>query len=179
MEELAAETQTPERTIRYYLAEGFLPKADRHGQYSQRHLLRLRLIRRYREHHLKLDHLRAMRLAEMPEPEVEALLRQWDEVTPAPVTTESRAEEVPLNPAHALTASLLARQRQIAPGATLPPPPPSAPTPKRQEPASEVWHRVEIAPGIEIHHRAFLSSQEEAFLEDLMRFVKTRRLKSP
>lgn len=74
--ELAEAAGVTPRTIRYYTSEGLLPKPDTRGQYAQytdEHLLRLRLIARLKENYLPLSEIRAY-LAPLSADEMRALL---------------------------------------------------------------------------------------------------------
>lgn len=76
--ELAEAAGVTPRTIRYYTAEGLLPKPDTRGQYAQyggEHLLRLRLIARLKESYLPLSEIRAY-LAPLSADEMRALLNE-------------------------------------------------------------------------------------------------------
>jgi DNA-binding transcriptional MerR regulator len=60
--ELAKQAGVTPRTIRYYTAEGLLPRPDARGQYAlyrEEHLLRLRLIARLKEAYLPLGEIKA------------------------------------------------------------------------------------------------------------------------
>lgn len=78
IEELAEETQMPIRTIRYYIAEGMLPRPSGRGRaaaYGEEHLARLRLIRLLLDRHLPLAVIREQ-LAGLALADVQALLRE-------------------------------------------------------------------------------------------------------
>lgn len=74
--ELETETGVPARTIRYYISRGLLAPAYGRGPsatYDLSHLLRLRLITRYKDEHRGLDEIRD-RLGAMSDEDVEAAL---------------------------------------------------------------------------------------------------------
>lgn len=74
--ELEEETGIPARTIRYYISRGLLAPAYGRGPsatYDLGHLLRLRLITRYKQERRPLDEIRE-RLGEMSDADVEAAL---------------------------------------------------------------------------------------------------------
>jgi len=80
--ELEEETGIPARTIRYYISRGLLAPAYGRGPsatYDLGHLLRLRLITRYKQERRPLDEIRE-RLGEMSDADVEAALGM--QVTP-------------------------------------------------------------------------------------------------
>lgn len=78
-------TGVPIRTIRFYIGEGLLPRAedrsDRGPGYSERHRTRLELIKAYKARHIRLDGLRG--LAAMDDGEVLILLQQATDHDPA------------------------------------------------------------------------------------------------
>jgi DNA-binding transcriptional MerR regulator len=76
--ELARVTGVTPRTVRFYIAQGLLPGANETGPgatYDERHLARLRLIRRLQAQHLPLAEIRT-RLAELGDDEIATLLEQ-------------------------------------------------------------------------------------------------------
>ena len=80
IEELAEQTQTSVRTIRYYIAENLLPGPGSRGKgaaYTEEHLLRLRLIRRLTERRAPLAEVREV-MARVTDDEVRALLAEED-----------------------------------------------------------------------------------------------------
>ena len=84
--DLARLTGVTPRTVRYYIAQGLLPGANDAGQgawYDERHLSRLRLIRRLQAQHLPLAEIRT-RLDELSNDEVtELLAAEPDQMTPS------------------------------------------------------------------------------------------------
>lgn len=74
--ELETETGVPARTIRYYISRGLLAPAYGRGPsatYDLSHLLRLRLITRYKDEHRGLTEI-SERLGSMSDEDVEAAL---------------------------------------------------------------------------------------------------------
>ena len=103
--ELAEAAGVTPRTIRYYTAEGLLPRPDTRGQYAQyghAHLLRLRLIARLKERYLPLSEIRAS-LAPLSADDMRALLNE----PPAPAAS-------PPNSAADYIAQLLEAPAQLA-----------------------------------------------------------------
>jgi len=181
------------RTIRYYIAEGLLPKPDERGQYTQNHLRRLQLIRRYREAFIPLEKIRSQ-LITLTDAQVAEILQETRSPAEAP---ESAA---------AYTARLLAGYtgqpaRSAAPPA---PAPPSAPSGAvnalsgpdlhnalslhrlvnersvaakvsntANEPEAETWERISLAPGIELHRRVPLTPEADAYLQALLAYSQT------
>jgi DNA-binding transcriptional MerR regulator len=78
IDELAADTGVPVRTIRFYIAEGLLPGASTRGKgpsYSREHLERLQLIRLLVARHLPLMEIRT-HMTQLPPSEVRAVLEE-------------------------------------------------------------------------------------------------------
>jgi DNA-binding transcriptional MerR regulator len=76
------------RTIRYYTAEGLLPRPDSRGQYAlygEEHLLRLQLIGRLKETYLPLSEIKA-RIEYLGAEQIRALLDEHSD-SPAPSTS--------------------------------------------------------------------------------------------
>ena len=195
IQELSAEVGgdvTP-RTIRYYIAEGLLPKPDERGQYTQNHLQRLQLIRRYREAFIPLEMIRSQ-LITLTDAQVAETLQETRSPTE---TTESAA---------AYTARLLAGYtgQQARSAAPPNPPPPAAPTGTvnapggpdlhnalslhrlvnersvaakvsnaANAPETETWERISLAPGIELHRRVPLTPEADAYLRALLAHTQT------
>jgi Ca-activated chloride channel family protein len=93
--ELAEAAGVTPRTIRYYTAEGLLPRPDSRGQYAlygAEHLLRLRLIARLKAAYLPLGEIRA-RIEQLDTTQVRALL-DTEQAAPAPPASESAADYI-------------------------------------------------------------------------------------
>jgi DNA-binding transcriptional MerR regulator len=183
IEELAERTQTPVRTVRYYIAEKMLPGPGSRGKgasYTEEHLLRLRLIRRLTERRAPLAEIRAV-MARVTGDEVRALLAEED----ARAQTLERATQA-VSP-RAYIAALLDQAR--APQSPKKPPTPTAPTadvsPLRMAPPDmaataastppsvttpmSAWRRVELAPGVELHIQAEAEQRYRTLIERVMR----------
>lgn len=81
IEELAEQTQTSPRTIRYYIAEGMLPSPGARGRsasYGEEHLVRLRLVRALLDRHLPLAEIKRI-LGGLSLADARALLSEEDE----------------------------------------------------------------------------------------------------
>jgi DNA-binding transcriptional MerR regulator len=182
IEELAERTQTPVRTVRYYIAENLLPGPGARGKgaaYTEEHLLRLRLIRRLTERRAPLAEIRAV-MARVTGDEVRALLAEEDAraqtleratqaVSPkayiAALLDQARAPQSPKKPppmAPTADGSLLrmAPPDTAAPTATTPP---SVTTPM------SAWRRVELAPGVELHIQAEAEQRYRTLIERVLR----------
>jgi DNA-binding transcriptional MerR regulator len=186
IDELSERTQTPVRTVRYYIAEGLLPGPGARGKgasYSEEHLLRLRLIRRLTERRAPLAEIREVMARVTPE-EIRALLAEED----ARAEALERAEQAQAVSPRAYIAALLDQAR--APRS--PSQPTSTPRPGAKPSrymgigtaarsgasgpggmsgaASETsaWRRVELAPGVELHIRLEAEKQNQTLIERLI-----------
>lgn len=166
IEELAAQTDTSVRTIRYYIAEKMLPGPGSRGKgaiYTEEHLLRLRLIRRLVERREPLAEIRAM-MARITDDEVRALLAEED--TRA---QELKRAEQAVSP-KAYIAALLDQARasskpqkpEAQPDAYAATLPPSSP------PQASTWRRVELAPGVELHIEAKAEKRYRSLIARLL-----------
>ena len=183
IEELAEQTQTSVRTIRYYIAENLLPGPGSRGKgaaYTEEHLLRLRLIRRLTERRAPLAEVREV-MARVTDDEVRALLAEEDAraqtldatqaVSPrayiAALLDQARAPQPPRAPRPAAAPS--ASPFKIAPKAdrasrkTVY----ADQTPASQSPAS-AWRRVGLAPGVELHIEEQAERRYRAYIERLL-----------
>src|SRR5215210_2899635 len=89
--QLAERAGVTPRTIRYYTAEGLLPRPDARGQYAlygEEHLLRLQLIGHLKETYLPLGEIKA-RIENLDADQIRALL---DEHRESPVSPTSAAD---------------------------------------------------------------------------------------
>ena len=182
IEELAERTQTPVRTVRYYIAENLLPGPGSRGKgaaYTAEHLLRLRLIRRLTERRAPLAEIRAV-MARVTGDEVRALLAEEDAraqtleqatqaVSPrayiAALLDQARAPQSPKKSPTPSTPD--ARPLRIASPDT-PAPMPTSATTSATTPIS-AWRRVELAPGVELHIQAEAEARYRALIERILR----------
>jgi DNA-binding transcriptional MerR regulator len=91
--ELADIARVTPRTIRYYTAEGLLPRPDARGQYAlygEEHLLRLRLIGHLKQAYLPLGEIKA-RIAGLDGQQIRQLLEEHRD-PPAPAPQASAAD---------------------------------------------------------------------------------------
>lgn len=162
IEELAAQTDTSVRTIRYYIAEKMLPGPGSRGKgaiYTEEHLLRLRLIRRLTERREPLAEIREM-MARITDDEVRALLAEED------IRAQELKRPEPTVSPKAYIAALLDQARAPRTPALQAPTSPSPATgyaksqfsgPTRQSATggqASAWRRIELAPGVELHIQA-------------------------
>ena len=175
IEELAAETDTSIRTVRYYIAENLLPGPGARGKsavYTEDHLQRLRLIRLLTERRTPLADIRDL-MARVSDEEIRALLAEEESFT------QTRAERADSPRAYisALLDQARAVREPMKPYTTSAPKPmkPSARRVEPQEPTSgprpdqtSEWRRIQIAPGVELHIEERLESQNRALIERLL-----------
>jgi DNA-binding transcriptional MerR regulator len=132
------------RTIRYYTAEGLLPRPDTRGQYAlygEEHLLRLQLIAQLKETYLPLGEIKA-RIEHLDDAQIRALLDEHRE-SPAPPASAAdylaqvRARQQLPQPARHLAE----RPESYAAAATpmLSLHPPAAPAPAAPAPAAPAY----------------------------------------
>ena len=188
IQELSAEVGgdvTP-RTIRYYIAEGLLPKPDERGQYTSGHLRRLQLIRKYREAFVPLEKIRSQIVTL-----TDAQIAERLEASEAPLATAESAAEY--------TARLLTeyQEKQVIPASRRPHPLTTGPdldetlrlhrrlnaptaasvAPESPDPDAETWERLHLAPGIELHIRRPLPQASQDYLDALL--THTQKLRKP
>ena len=145
LKELCDDSGIPERTVRYYIANGIIPPAPRSGpgvRYPRTHLTRLKLIRKWQEEGLPLDQIRKL-LADLTDVEVERL----DNREPSSTATDY-VKKVP-----GRATSRLAPQ----------PPEPDDPI------ARAHWERFAVDDDVEIHVRRPLSHTKSRRVEALVR----------
>ncbi len=175
IEELSEQTQTPVRTVRYYIAEDLLPGPGSRGKgasYTEEHLLRLRLIRRLTERRAPLAEIREV-MARVTPDEIRALLAEEDARSQA----LERAERA-VSPKDYIAALLDQARTPHKPS----PPEPASPSPgmtqasyARSGPLGQggsggqtsAWRRVELAPGVELHIQTAAEKRYKRLIERL------------
>lgn len=170
IEELAAQTDTSVRTIRYYIAEKMLPGPGSRGKgaiYTEEHLLRLRLIRRLTERREPLAEIREM-MARITDDEVRALLAEEDIRAqglkrPEPTVSPKAYIAALLDQARAPQKSQEPQARPDVDAAALPPPSP---------PQASAWRRVELAPGVELHIEAKAEKRYRSLIARLLQISR-------
>jgi DNA-binding transcriptional MerR regulator len=176
--DVSALTDTPVRTIRYYITQGLLPSAGRTGpaaRYDDAFVARLRAIRRLQEAHLPLS-------------VIQSTLQGLDEAEMLEVV--ERPEHVPADSASDYVRRLLddghgpaAREPRASypdPDSMEAPGAPSLPAQIRAfaespiEPAGpdrSHWERIVLAPGVELHVRRPQSRTSTRQVERLVAFA--------
>jgi DNA-binding transcriptional MerR regulator len=177
------------RTIRYYTAEGLLPPPQAQGRnaiYSDDHFRRLCLIQRLKNAFLPLWEIKAQ-VCSLTSEEVEMLLSRKpvlsgeSESTTAdtPAAPESTAKQGQLN---YLTQIIAATEPPVA--AIVAPPPrrillvspvfqaspdsavlPSSASSDSPQTSREVWERIVLAEGVELHVQTPATAEERELLE--------------
>jgi DNA-binding transcriptional MerR regulator len=150
------------------------------ANYTEEHLLRLRLIRRLTERRAPLAEIRAV-MARVTGDEVRALLAEEDTraetleratqaVSPrayiSALLDQARAPEtLPPAPQHKL------QQPSASPQSAAPPAGTPAGTPVTTPPTTptSAWRRVELAPGVELHIQAEAEERARSLIERLLR----------
>jgi DNA-binding transcriptional MerR regulator len=190
--ELSALSGISVRTIRYYLAQGLVPTADKEGpatRYPEATLARLRLINRLRDAHMPLAEIRKQLLA-LSDDQVLALAGTPVEPEPAgsaldyvrSVLGGSRPELTPLPPAAPAALAmpvpasevpeprrmLLRRASIDAPSADAAAAPDDTPSFGQRS----QWERVAITSDIELHLRRPLSRRDNRLVERLLAFAR-------
>lgn len=185
---LAEATGVTPRTIRYYTAEGLLPQPQAEGRYAvytDAHLQRLQLIQRLKNAFLPLSTIRAQ-MASLSDADVQALLEacsttpQGERQKVRVHATEPHAHQGDLE----YIAQILAVTGQSAPAATISGEPPRkrallvSPSLRPAEPPnaqgertaarSEIWNRIPIAAGVELHLRAPLTPDDHERIDRLI-----------
>jgi DNA-binding transcriptional MerR regulator len=180
IEELARKAGTSVRTIRFYIAEGILPRpegAGRASRYTEEHLQRLETILRLRQRNLPLAEIRRA-VVGVP-------------VTELPASTDSALDYIDRllgqqgrRVATSPPAVPVLQARNIAtaaepPALMAPQPAPGEPAElvdRRGAPVGEQWRRVRIHPDVELSIREpvppGLASRLPQLLERLRRIVE-------
>lgn len=184
--ELARRAGVTVRTIRYYVAEGLLPPSGGAGQrrtYGSEHLARLRAIQRLKQDYLPLSEIRR-RLQRLSPAELQRLAEAPALATPAegfeytpPIVLPPSSHPVAGGWPHPFVASAALEPPEMRVGASsaspiLERPKPSA-EPGRQAadatPSGTVWHRVALAPGVELHYQLSGDPRRDAAVARLVR----------
>jgi DNA-binding transcriptional MerR regulator len=186
--DVAALTDTPVRTIRYYVAQGLLPSTGKTGpaaRYDDAFVARLRAIRMLQEAHQPLSVIRAT-LDQLDDHEIRAIAERPVEAPPGSASeyvrrllgerTTSAAEQLATYPsasppapaAHPWTSSVTAPRALMASldVASLDREPPTEPAQRDRS----HWERIVLAPGVELHIRRPQSRWSTRQVERLVEF---------
>lgn len=174
IEELADAADVPVRTVRFYITEGLLPGPGSRGKgatYRQEHLDRLRLIRLLVRQRMPLTEIRQL-LARLGDAEMGELLEQEERRV-----TDLERNAVKSSPQDYIAALLenaraaRTEKRSVAAPAFRPGQP--APYRKRGKgdgqgrEREEIWYRLTLAPGVELHMTAEARQRYATLIERL------------
>ena len=132
------------RTIRYYTAEGLLPRPDARGQYAlygEEHLLRLQLIAQLKETYLPLGEIKA-RIENLDAEQIRALLDEHRESLAPPASAADYLAQVRARQQAPQSARHLAERAESYAAAETPMlslRPPAAPAPAAPAPAAPAY----------------------------------------
>ncbi|HEX9372621.1 MAG TPA: MerR family transcriptional regulator, partial [Roseiflexaceae bacterium] len=169
--ELADRADVTPRTIRYYTAEGLLPRPDARGQYAlygEEHLLRLRLIAQLKAAYLPLGEIKA-RLDQLDLVQVRQLLEQRaDRAEPAPAgaadyvaqVLRRQSQTIAETPARYQPAAAQAPPAMLRAAEGAPPQPPAVPPPFAAQPygfAAPAPEQPSVAPAAAPQQAGLLS----------------------
>jgi DNA-binding transcriptional MerR regulator len=194
--ELAERAGISVRTIRYYIDEGLLPQPTYQGKYSYyslNYLDRLELIRRLKESYLPLREIReimnsltddqvSMRLNELPpsspkfsveqparQPAAKPGARALDYINQVMDTQTKNRMKGTLNQPQ----SSFSKPREMAPPNIFnaaEPLPIAEPSPTKEK--DDIWQRISLAPGVELHLRRPLDADTEHQVQQLISLAK-------
>jgi DNA-binding transcriptional MerR regulator len=165
IEELSERTDTPVRTIRFYISEELLPGPRGRGKaatYDEEHLLRLRLIRGLTEQHLPLAVIRDM-TKDLSLDYVRALLAEATRRKGNVLTLERESPREYVTRLLEQARGVRERPSQPVYG---------APAARPPSPPEERWRRLELAPGVELHLREDAEQRQADLIERLLRAAK-------
>ena len=189
---LAAAAGVTPRTVRYYTAEGLLPPPQSEGKYavySDTHRSRLLLIQRLKNAFMPLDAIR-IQLADLTDAQIENLLAQCDETpeaeTPPRLRMTVGTAEPRMQSSEEYIAQILAVTGQSAGTPETPAKPrrallvsetfrptieetPAPPTAAERE----IWQRVMLEPGAELHIKMPEVPRGKERIERLIAAVQT------
>ena len=132
------------RTIRYYTAEGLLPRPDTRGQYAlygEEHLLRLQLIAQLKETYLPLGEIKA-RIENLDDEQIRTLLDEHRESPAPPASAADYLAQVRARQPAPQSARHLAERAESYAAAEKPAlglRPPAAPAPPAPAPAAPAY----------------------------------------
>jgi DNA-binding transcriptional MerR regulator len=161
------EDRMSERTVRYYVVEGLLPRPEKRGQralYTRRHLERLLLIRRLKDdEYLSLDRIHAV-LTQLDEDEA-----SW--VTPAEAgdpPERAQAKQLVARLLHEAAGGESEYRAGQTPSPTIPP-----------APREERWRHIDLADGLLLLVRQPTPSRTEDLVRKLIEVARTAHKKEP
>jgi DNA-binding transcriptional MerR regulator len=156
--ELARKVGVTARVVRYYTAEGLLPRPVLRGaatRYGRGHLLRLAAVRALQQQGMTLARIRA----QLARYDLAAIQKEAAQLLP----------------------ELAPAEQQTAPKATEPSLVPSVPSPdplpaRAVANSNDTWYRLTILPGLEVHVHAAASPEVQALAHSLARRANLGRV---
>ena len=174
--DVAAVTDTPVRTIRYYLAQGLLPSAGRTGpaaRYDDAFVARLRAIRRLQEAHLPLAVIQTT-LEGLDEADLREIVGP-PEQSPTDSASDYVKRLLTGGSAPAAREQPDVYQDALFMASTSMPaawPDLTGPTPEPAQADRSHWERIVLAPGIELHVRRPNARASTKRVERLVEFAQ-------
>lgn len=177
-------TQVPtERTMRFYTANGLVDKPLRregvHALYGYRHLLQVLAVKHLQSHYLPLVKVRSL-VENISNRDLEQMI---PDIAPATAAHRGLAREDrrfleqgrPPSPPGRTGPTTAAAPPAVQPAAAGVPAADEAPA--DPDGAGDTWHRVEVAPGIELHMHAvaLTAGQRERLRGALLREIGVLR----
>lgn len=167
--ELASRAGVTPRTIRYYTSEGLLPPPDTRGRYASYrpdHLQRLARIAELKAAYLPLSAIRERLADAEPQQHLEgSTMAQPQSLAgrqpPVGAPISASGEPLRLNPA----------APQIGRYEFFPDRPDPAPD-EEDQPHTQHWRRIVLAPGVELHLREPLPPQRRRRIADLIAMIR-------
>jgi DNA-binding transcriptional MerR regulator len=169
--ELAKKAGVSVRTIRFYIGEGLLPSLPSQGRYavySEDHLERLELIRLLKDKFLPLKEIR-IRLSGISQEDVRAAIAHEKRTAAQTIDQHGTGRSVQEATGRATALDYVNQLLQSQPGGALP-----AQSPKRSEPPpakEDLWERVRLAPGVELHIKQPVEPSTRHRLDQLLAYA--------
>ena len=166
--ELAEKAGVSVRTIRFYIDEGVLPvpaTRGRYSVYSPEYIDRLALIRVLKDAYLPLKEIR-QRMNSLDWDQVKAALAQ----PPTMEAEQGHLAHEASSSASDYIANLLKNQSRGTQPGEIRSSQPAAPQQESGQP--EIWERIILAPGVELHIRRNRPSQDRSKTQQLIEFAK-------
>lgn len=178
--ELADRTNVSTRTIRYYIEEGLLPQPEIRGKYAvftTDYLHRLRLIKVLKDTYLPLKEIKAL-LDTLDNAQINEYLERFDR---DPVGTLASLQVLPArsqpqvikDSALEYITRLRSNTQDSRPARTAHPQPASSTAlPSQLKTKRENWQRIELKPGIELHVRQPLTTEDQQLVDLLIGVIQ-------
>jgi len=193
LDDLAAKSQMPIRTLRYYIQEGLLPGPDTRGKfasYSRQHLERIQMIKRLKDKYLPLQQIKQL-LDNMSEEDIHQMLQYQDQSDPkleqykANIIQSDNSSKGnssvldyirSLEQDHGLVQSVNEPRPTVLRSPTKdyyfseePAPSQAPPSPRVRR---ESWRKIIFLDGVELHFSAAREKEFKAELQQLIEFTR-------